>query len=199
MAHPVQLAVEPAGPIPRVHIVIRLALLLALTTLGASSIYWCLYLALPAIVALVVSKKGGARYLAEDAPRVARALRWIATAYGFLWFLSNELPTGDASPVHIQIEPGGTPTVASALLRLVTSLPALLLVAVLSLAGAVVWIVAAVVALVTERLPAALADFLTLTLRVQLRFAAYHLSLVDRYPSLESSELASVRRSTAAS
>jgi Domain of unknown function (DUF4389) len=67
-----------------------------------------------------------------------------------------------------------------------------LLVAVLSLAADLVWIVAAMVALVTERMPAALADFLALTLRVQLRFAAYHLSLVDRYPSLEGSVVASL-------
>lgn len=193
MPHPVQLVVEPATRIPRVHVVIRLVLLLALTTLGVSSIYWCLYLALPAIVALVLTKKGGAGYLAEDAPRVARGLRWIVTAYAYLWFLSNELPTAEASPVHIQIEPGGTPTVASALLRLVYSVPAFLLVAVLSLAAALVWIVAAAVALVTERMPAVLADFLALTLRVQLRFAAYHLSLVDRYPSLEGSAVADLR------
>lgn len=193
MAHPVQLVAESVTRIPRVHVVIRLVLLLALTTLGVSSIYWCLYLALPAIVALVLTKKGGAGYLAEDAPRVARALRWIANAYAYLWFLSNELPTGDANPIHIQIEPGGAPTVTSALLRLVYSVPALLLVAVLSLAAALVWIVAAVVALVTERVPSALADFLALTLRVQLRFAAYHLSLVDRYPSLEGSATAPFR------
>jgi hypothetical protein len=183
MSHPVQLVVEPATRIPRSHVLIRLVLLLALTAVGVSSVYWCLYLALPALVALVVAKKGGVGYLAEDTPRVVRALRWIATTYAYLWFLSDELAFAEGSLVDLRIETEGSPTVGSSLSRLVYGLPALLLVGVLSVAGALVWIVAAVVALVTERMPAALADFLALTLRLQLRFAAYHLSLVDRYPS----------------
>jgi hypothetical protein len=185
MAHPVQLVVEPATHIPRVHVLIRLVLLLALTTLGLTSLYWCLYLALPAIVALVLTKRGGAAYLGQDGPRITRALRWIATSYGYLWFLTNELPTAEASPVDLQIETTGAPTVGSSLLRLVYSVPALVLVALLSIAGAFVWVVAAVFALVTERVPAPLADFLALALRVEMRLIAYHLSLVDRYPSLE--------------
>jgi hypothetical protein len=187
MAHPVQLLVEPPAQIPRVEMIIRLALLAALSILGYSSLYWCLYLALPAIVALVVTKKGGALYLAEDAPRVVRALRWFATAYAYLGLLSNELPTSEQCRVDLQIETNGTPTAGSALGRLVTSLPALVLVAVLSLAATLVWLAAAVMVLVTERVPGVLAQYLALTLRVQLRFAAYHLSLVDRYPSLETS------------
>src|SRR5205814_8440412 len=115
----------------RLHVVIRLALLLALTTLGFSSIYWCLYLALPAIVAVVLTNESGASYLADDGPRIGRVLPWVATTYAYLWFLSNELPTADGSPVELQIETSGTPTVGSALGRLVTSLPALLLVSVL--------------------------------------------------------------------
>jgi hypothetical protein len=195
MAHPVQLVVERADRIPRVHVLIRLALLLALATLGCSSIYWFLYLALPPLVALLVSKKSGASYLAEDAPRVVRVLRWIAAAYAYLWLLSNELPTAQASRVDLQIEPGGTPTVGSALARLVYSLPALLLVAVLSLAATLVWLVAAAVVLVTERMPDSLADFLALVLRVQFRLVAYHLSLVERYPSLEESAIGGASRS----
>lgn len=194
MAHPVQLVVERADRIPRVHVLIRLALLLALATLGCSSIYWFLYLALPPLVALLVSRKSGASYL-EDAPRVVRVLRWIAAAYAYLWLLSNELPTAQASRVDLQIEAGGTPTVGSALARLVYSLPALLLVAVLSLAATLVWLVAAAVVLVTERMPDSLGDFLALVLRVQFRLVAYHLSLVERYPSLEESAIGGASRS----
>ena len=102
MAHPVQLLVEPATRIPRLHVVIRLALLLALTTLGFSSIYWCLYLALPAIVAVVLTNESGASYLADDGPRIVRVLRWVATTYAYLWFLSNELPTADGSFRRLQ-------------------------------------------------------------------------------------------------
>ena len=185
--HPVQLNIERAARIPRIHVVIRLVLLLALGTLGCSSIYWFLYLALPAMVAAMVSQKGGPRYLADNAPKVVRVLRWFAVAYGYLWLLTNDLPTSEGSHVDLQIEIEGTPTVGSSLLRLLTSLPALLLVWVLSLAAALAWLVAAAFVLATERMPAALADFLTLALRVQFRMIAYHLSLVERYPSLKES------------
>ena len=187
MTHPVELIVEPATRILRVHMVIRLALLMALAVLGCSSIYWCLYLAIPALVALAVTRKGGARYLTEDAPRIVHGLRWVATTYAYLWLLSNELPTAEGGHVELQITTGGAPTVRSALLRLVYSLPALVLVAVLSCVGVLVWAIAAATILTTERMPRALAEYLALTLRVQLRLVAYHLSLVDRYPSLEGS------------
>jgi len=47
------------------------------------------------------------------------------------------------------------------------------------------WVVGVVCSLITERLPDAIARFLELTLRVQFRLVAYHLSLVERYPSTE--------------
>jgi hypothetical protein len=39
--------------------------------------------------------------------------------------------------------------------------------------------------LASERVPPALSDFIEATLRYQFRLFAYHLSLVDRYPSFE--------------
>jgi hypothetical protein len=194
--HPVQLTIESAVRIPRIHVVIRLALLLALGTIGCSSIYWFLYLALPALVAALVAQRGGPLYLTDSAPRVVRVLRWFASAYGYLWLLTNDLPTSEGSHVDLQIAIEGSPTVASSLLRILTSLPALLLLAVLSLAAALVWLVAAAFVLATERMPAALADFLSLVLRVQFRMIAYHLSLVERYPSFEGSVAADPTRAT---
>src|SRR5262249_49666050 len=116
-------------------------------------------------------------------------LRWFASAYGYLWLLTDVLPTAQGGPVDLRVTPSGAPTPASALLRIITSIPALVLVAVLSLAASLVWIIGAVAILVTERLPGALADFLALALRVQFRLVAYHLSLVDRYPSFAQSGL----------
>jgi len=186
--HPVQVQVEPAPHLARIHVVIRLVLLVALGTIGCSSLYWLLYLALPAMVALLVLQKGGDRYVAEDGPRLVRVLRWLAGAYAYLWLLTDVLPSAAAQDgaVRLDVAPGAAaPTAASALTRLFASLPALLLLALLSMVAAVLWLVGAVFVLVRERLPAAIADFLALTLRYQFRLAAYHLSLCDRYPSLE--------------
>jgi hypothetical protein len=186
--HPVRLRVDSPVRLARVHVAIRLALLLAVATIGCSSVYWLLYLALPAFVAILILQKSGDRYLAEDAPRIVRALRWLASAYAYLWMLTDMLPTAETNgPVDFDVELHGTPTAASALLRLVFSLPALLLAGLLSFASAFLWLVGLIFVLVNERLPVPIGDFLTLTLRYQSRLMAYHLSLVDRYPSLQES------------
>ena len=186
--HPVQLHIERPEHTRRLHVITRLLLLLAIGALGCSAISWALYLAPPAVAALLIQKKG-AGYLSEDAPRVIRVLRWFASAYGYLWLLTDVLPTVEGSPVDFQVTPTGAPTPSSALLRIVTSIPAILLVVVLSAAASVAWIVGAVTILVNQRMPGTIADFLTMTLRVQFRLIAYHLSIVDRYPSLEQPRL----------
>jgi hypothetical protein len=191
-SHPVQLRVDRRSEARRIHVVTRAALLLALGVLGCSSLYWVLYLALPALAALVVMQKGGERALAEDAPRAVRALRWLASAYAYLWLLTDALPVTEGGPVDLRIETGPPPTPASVLSRLFTSLPALLLVAILSIAGGLLWVVGVIWILAFERVPGFVADFLTLTLRFQFRAVAYHLGLVDRYPSLEESTLTPV-------
>jgi hypothetical protein len=182
MTHPVEFTVSPPAEQERVHVAIRLVLLLALGAIGCSSLYWLLYLLLPALAALLIAGHGAARYLADDAPGAVRALRWLASAYAYLWLLSDAPPLAESSP--LELEPGGAPTAGSALARLVYSLPALVVLAILSFVAGFAWIIGALAILVRRRQPRAIAAFLALTLRYQFRLIAYHLSLVDRYPSL---------------
>jgi hypothetical protein len=100
--------------------------------------------------------------------------------------------------VRLDVQPGGTPTPGSALSRLVTSIPSLLLLAILSFAACLLWLVQALVVLVRARPSSSIADFLALTLLYQFRLAAWHLSLVDRYPSLESAPAHPLDQSLAA-
>jgi hypothetical protein len=182
--HPVQLHVDRPLRTRRIHAVTRLLLLLAIGALGCSSIYGALYLALPGIVAILIAQKGGERYLAEDGPRIVRVLRWFSSAYAYLWLLTDVVPTAGAGAVDLRITLGGNPTTSSVLLRVLTSIPATVLLVLLSLFGGLAWVIALVFVLIRERMPRAIADFLVLTLRVQFRLVAYHLSLVDRYPSM---------------
>jgi hypothetical protein len=185
MHEPVRVRVEPQSRILRIHVLIRLALLVAFGVVGFSSIYWALYLAVPPLVAAAILQRGGDGYLAEDAPRLRSALTWLAGAYAYLWLLTDRLPsTREAGVVTLDLVPSGRPTPGTALARLVTSLPALLLLVVLSLVSAIAWVVGAIGVLVAERMPDFVVDTLTFTLRFKLRFFAYHLSLVDRYPGL---------------
>jgi hypothetical protein len=189
--------VEPLNqPMERAHVIIRLSLLLAVGTIGCSSLYWLLYLVAPAVAALQISSKGSERYLAEDAPAIVRVLRWLAAAYAYLWLLTDAFPTSsEGGSVALEVESGGSPTTDSALLRLIYSLPALLVLAVLSIAAGLLWLLGAIAILVRRRMPHAIRNFLALTLRYQFRLAAYHLSLVDRYPSFEEAPLVPVPHS----
>jgi hypothetical protein len=189
LTHPVQLDIEHPKHTARIHVVTRLALLAAFAALGCSGIYWFLYLALPALAALGVLRKSGERYLAEDAPRIVRILRWFASAYAYLWLLTDVLPTADGGPVDLRVDVGGHPTAGSALLRLLFTAPALLLLVLLSAAAGILWLVGAVFILVRERIPGAVADFLAFTLRFQFQLVAYHLSLVDTYPSFRTARV----------
>jgi len=182
--HPVQLDVQIPSRTARVHVLTRLVLLIAVGTLGTSALYGALYLGLPALVALVLSQKGADAARVQIAPKVVTALRWLAAAYGFMWMLTDVLPTAQGSPVDLRVEVSGQPTVGSALLRLLTSLPALLLLMLLSMVASVLWVIAALFVVVRQRMPEGIARFIIVTLRYQFRLAAYHLSLVDRYPSL---------------
>jgi uncharacterized protein DUF4389 len=186
MHQSVHLNVEPSREMSRVHVAIRLVLLVALATLGCSSLYWVLFLGIPALVALNIEQKGGAMYLAEDAPRVLPGLRWLARAYAYIWLLTDAVPTSEArGAVDLDVEIRGNPTGSSALLRLLYSLPALILLAIMSIVASLLWVVGAISILAIGRVPAVVAEFIAATLRYQFRLIAYHLSIVDSYPSFE--------------
>lgn len=189
--NPVHFQVEHTMQRRRIHVAIRLVLLLALGAVGYSSIYWLLYLCLPAVAALLIAQKGGARYLAEDAPALVKVLRWITAAYAYLWLLTDDFELLEPSPkVGLELSAGPPPpSASSAMLRLLYSLPAVLLVIVLSFVAGVMWVIGAVAILINERLPLAVADVIALTLRYQVRLVAYHLSLVEAYPSLETEQV----------
>lgn len=184
--HPVQFRVDPVAKRERIHVAVRLVVLAALGAAGWSSVYWVLFLLLPIVVAIRLSQKGGGPYLSEDGPGVVRVLRWLASAYGYLWFLTDSPPTSETGgPVELKVDVGGSPTAGSSVVRLVTSLPAMLLWILLSVVSGLFWLVAAVIVLWTARIPTALTDFIAMTLRFQFRLVTYHLSLVEQYPSLE--------------
>jgi len=180
--HPVQFQAAPSR-MSRVHVGVRLAAIVVLSSVACSSGYWLLYLAVPAFAALLIARDGPEGYLERDAPASIRVLQWLADAYAYLWLLTDAVPSAQVRPApRLTIELGGKPTVGAALWRLVTSLPALLLLIVVSIVAAVLWIVGAISILATERVPSAITDFVAMKLRYQFRLVAYHLSLVDVYP-----------------
>lgn len=182
--HPVVLEVESPLLFERAQLVLRVVLfVLASAVLGGFGFLGLIYLALPAVAAVLVSHKGGGRYLEEDGAGMARAVEIVVGILGYLMIVDERLPgLGGEGNVRVRIERSGTPTTGSALLRILTAIPSALVLGLLGFVSAVVWLIAAVMVLVEETYASALYDFQCGVLRWQARLLAYLASLVDEYP-----------------
>jgi hypothetical protein len=177
LPHPTQLS--------RAQLLVRLLILLA-TGGAARLIGWpgtLLYFGLPALAAILVAQHGPTRYLATDAPRILGVLDWLLAFVAYMELLTDEFPLGGPRPVRYDFQPSGTPTVGSAVLRIVTSIPAAFVLALLGFVSAIVTLLAAIAILFTRHYPRSWFDFQCGVLRVYARVLAYHTSLTDQYPT----------------
>ena len=141
------------------------------------------YFGLPVIAAIWISQKGSQKFLEEDGPRVKGWLRWLTGLYAYLYILTDKFPSETADDqLQFDVQVGGSPSVGSALLRLIYSIPSLIVLGVLSWVAAVIWIIAAVQILMNETYSQGLYDFQCGVVRWNARLLAYHASLVDPYP-----------------
>lgn len=180
MSDPVRFDVDHQPEFRRVQVVLRLLILIAISWVAHP--LGLIWLGLPIVAAILVSQKGGQRYLEEDGAKVTRVVRWIVAAIAYLALLTDELPGGREGAVRFEVERSGSPTVRSALLRILYAIPSLIVLAILGMVGAVVWVVALVLVLVNETYPESFWRFLCGLVRWYARLFAYLASLVDQYP-----------------
>jgi hypothetical protein len=181
MANPVTLHAELPPVFRREQLFLRLAL--AVLIGWVIHPFGLLWLGVPAVAAILLSKKDGQRYVDEDGPTVVRWLTWVLGVVAYLALVTDRLPGRDDPVVQFEVERSGTPTVGSTLLRILLAIPSAIVLAVLVALGAVVWICAAVVILIDERYPESLWRFLLGIVRWEANLLAYLASLTDRYPS----------------
>ena len=177
---PVTFDVERPVAFQRAHVFLRVALLIVVGWIGHP--YGLLWLGLPAAAAILISQKGGQRYVDESGPTVTRILNWILDLTAYLALLTDELPGAGEHPVRFEVERFGSPTVGSALLRILYAIPSLFVLAFLAFVGAIVWVIAVVLVLVNETYPESLWHFLRGIVSWEARLFAYLASLTDRYP-----------------
>ena len=189
--YPVTFEVERPPVFQRAHVFLRLALLIAIGWLGHP--FGLLWLGIPVVAAILVAQKGGQRYLDEDGPMAARVLTWILAVVAYLALVTDRLPTRDEQPVRFDVERSGSPTVGSALLRILYSIPSLIVLGILLLVGAIVWLYALVLVLANQKYPEGAWRFLSGLVRWEACLFAYLASLSDRYPpfTLESDSASS--------
>ena len=180
MPFPVAFDVDRPPVFQRAHVVLRVGLLVVIGWIGHP--LGLLWLGIPVVTAILVSQKGGQRYVGEDGPKVTGVLNWLLDLVGYLALLTDRLPGKGGHPVRFEVERSGSPTVGSALKRIVSAIPSLVLLATLMLVGAVVWVIAAVLVLANQRYPESLWRFQYGIVRWEACLLAYLASLTDRYP-----------------
>jgi Domain of unknown function (DUF4389) len=176
----VSVEVERPRTFQRSHVFLRVAFLVVIGWLGHP--WGLLWLGLPVVAAVLVSQKGGQRYVDENGPALTRILNWILDLVAYVALLTDELPGQGEHPVRFRVERSGSPTVGSALLRILYAIPSLIVLAILAFVGAIVWVVAVVLVLVDEKYPNGLWRFLLGLVRWEGWLFAYLASLTDEYP-----------------
>jgi hypothetical protein len=180
MSTSVQLDVERPASYQPVQLVIRLLVMILLAAVGAPLgwLFHALYLALP-LVAAFAGPAFGERYPQDLGGPMVGALRWLLALYAYLGLLTDRLPIDEQHlGIRYDVACAGTPTIGGALLRWVTSIPALVVLWVLGAVSVVLWLIAAVAILVRRQVPDAIYDFQRHLLRLTGRFFAHHASLV---------------------
>jgi hypothetical protein len=147
--YPVSFEIERPPAFQRAHVFLRVALLIVIGWI--SHPFGLLWLGVPVVAAILVAQKGGQRYLDEDGPKLTRVLGWIVAVIAYIALLTDRLPGRDEPAVRFEVERSGSPTVSSALLRILYAIPSLIVFALLALLGSIVWLLAAVLVLVHER------------------------------------------------
>lgn len=187
MPYPVAFDVRPPERYDRVQLVLRLLILMVLGMVGVSGgwIVLLLYLALPAAAAIVIESRGPDEYLVKTAPGIERILRWLLSFTAYMTFLADRFPAGPMTLVRFDVTPTGVPTRNGALMRLLTSLPEAIVLAIVGIVAGFVSFVSCLFVLFTMKVPESLLTFQRGYLRWQARLAAYHASLVDVPPPYE--------------
>jgi hypothetical protein len=185
--YPVHVEVTSPPVFDRMRLLLRVVIAIVLSFLGITGgwIATVLYAVLPVCAALLIISHGSERFLADDGPRLWRALAWLLELSAFMLMLVDDPPGGSEHRVKIACVPQGKPTLANALTRLLTSIPSALVLGLLWCLSCIVWIVAAVLVVVRRTIPPSILGFQRSVLRWQARLVAYHASLVDEYPPFE--------------
>lgn len=191
--YPVDVDVVVPARFQRGQLALRIVMAIVLGWLGVTVgwIVCMLFAVLPLVAAIAISVRSSERFLDEVAPKVWRMLDWLLQLSAYMLLLVDTFPTrSTATAVCIDIRFTGKPTLVTALGRLVTSIPSLVVLCVLWLISGFLWLLAAVCVIGSYPQPAWLLSFQRGVMRWDARLLAYHASLVAEYPpfSLGSSQ-----------
>lgn len=200
-AYPVQLEVSSPAQFDRVQLLLRLAISIVLGWLGITLgwLSWVLYLGLPLIAAVVISARGSEIYLESTSTKLWPPLRWLLGFVAYMLLLTDRVPVDERTDVHTELHTTGRPTTATALLRLLYSIPSAFVLCFVGFVSWLLWIVAFIAVLFTRKVPPSILAFQAGYLRWQARLLAYHASFIDEYPPFSFGERETITPASAVS
>ena len=162
----------------------RMQVLLAIVALWIGSIVgWLLYVGLPIVAALGISSKGSQRWLQEDSGKITGWLRQYLGLYAYAFFLTDKFSTENLGQnVRLEITPDANPSVGSALLRWIMTIPSYFVFSLFGIVSGIFWLISAVMILISGSYPESFVSFQRGMLAWQARMFGYHASLTDTYP-----------------
>ena len=190
MTYPATFDVETPEEFDKAQVVLRVLIVIVLSVLQIGNIVFsAAYLVLPVLAAVLISQKGAEQYLAEAESGPTKWLRYIMGFYSYMALATDRLPVGKPEEiVQLSVHPNGSPTVGSALIRIILGIPHAFVLALLGIVFAIVWIIAAVSIVINGSYPPWAASFIKGYLRWIARLLAYMSSLVDEYPPFSFSD-----------
>ncbi|HYM16312.1 MAG TPA: DUF4389 domain-containing protein [Dehalococcoidia bacterium] len=181
--------VERQASYDRVHVAIRLAIIIVAGILGAvtggliSGIFGALYIIVPVAAAILIAQKGAQKYFEESEQNMTRWLRYLIGFYAYMGLLTDTLPNQDQTrTVRFGVTPTGTPSAGQVLLRIILAIPSAIVLGLLGIVAFVLSVIAAIMILVGETYPEGIFNFLRGWLRWEARIFAYLAGLVQEYP-----------------
>ncbi len=180
-AYPAVFDIEQPPKFDRVHIAIRVLILIIMSIIG--SVWWLVYLGVPVVAAIQISQKGSDGYLRDSPQTMTKWLGYLVAFYAYLGLLTDRLPNEDISQtLRFEVQPGGTHTTGSAVLRIIKAIPSAIVLGIISILGAILALIAAIMVLVQETYPESIYAFLRGVMRWHVRLLVYLASLVEPYP-----------------
>lgn len=170
----------------RIQLLLRVAVVVALGLLHTSIawIFFAFYVGLPIAAAIAIQRYGASDYPTRAGRTVLRVLSYWNAFFAYLLFVTDRFPATaqDLARVRLDVDAAGTTTFDQALFRLLTSVPAFVVIALLGWVAVPVSLLAGVSVLLTEKVPSFASRFLRFYVDLQARSLAYHASLVDQHP-----------------
>lgn len=182
MAYPATFDIQPPTEFDKAQVVLRILLIVVLSWL-LDVVSGVAYVALPVIAAVLIAQRGAEQYLADAETGPTRWLRYIMGFYSYMALATDRIPTGNPEEiVNLSVQPTGSPTVGSALLRIILAIPHIIVLGLVGIVFVIVWLISVVSILINGVYPDWAFSFIRGYLRWNARLLAYMASLVDEYP-----------------